>query len=121
MHFKEGVRIEVVRRTRRLDVLAAAGRLNSMSPDIYNRYDNLITQYSNPKPGLDPICAFAIQIALEKIPMVLSTSIEALVKERRSFGFWSPWRCDVYTLSYQAGYLQDRLEVASLLWPNNKC
>jgi translation initiation factor 2-alpha kinase 4 len=26
MHFKEGVRIEVVRRTRRLDVLAAAGR-----------------------------------------------------------------------------------------------
>jgi len=26
MHFKEGVRIEVVRRTRRLDILAAAGR-----------------------------------------------------------------------------------------------
>ncbi|KAG2338792.1 hypothetical protein BDR05DRAFT_984599 [Suillus weaverae] len=112
MHFKEGVRIEVVRRTRRLDVLAAAGR-----------YDNLITQYSNPKPRLDPVCAFAVQIALEKIAMVLaafqSTSVKALVKEQRSFGFWSPRRCDVYILSYQTGYLQDRLEVASLLWQNN--
>ncbi|KAG1849257.1 kinase-like domain-containing protein [Suillus subluteus] len=112
MHFKEGVRIEVVRRTRRLDVLAAAGR-----------YDNLIAQYSNPKPRSDPICAFAMQIALEKIAMVLaafqSTSVKALVKEQRSFGFWSPRRCDVYVLSYQAGYLQDRLEVASLLWQNN--
>ncbi|KAG1724557.1 kinase-like domain-containing protein [Suillus lakei] len=112
MHFKEGVRIEVVRRTRRLDVLAAAGR-----------YDNLIAQYSNPKPRLDPICAFAVQIALEKIAVVLaafqSTSVKALVKEQRSFGFWSPRRCDVYVLSYQTGYLQDRLEVASLLWQNN--
>ncbi|KAG2137935.1 kinase-like domain-containing protein [Suillus clintonianus] len=112
IHFKEGVRIEVVRRTRRLDVLAAAGR-----------YDNLIAQYSNPKPRLDPICAFAVQIALEKIAVVLaafqSTSVKALVKEQRSFGFWSPRRCDVYVLSYQTGYLQDRLEVASLLWQNN--
>ncbi|KAG2365174.1 kinase-like domain-containing protein [Suillus spraguei] len=112
MHFKEGVRIEVVRRARRLDVLAAAGR-----------YDNLIAQYSNPKPRSDPICAFAVQIALEKIAMVLaafqSTSVKALVKEQRSFGFWSPRRCDVYVLSYQTGYLQDRLEVASLLWQNN--
>ncbi|KAG0696775.1 hypothetical protein DFH29DRAFT_949716 [Suillus ampliporus] len=112
MHFKEGVRIEVVRRTRRLDVLAAAGR-----------YDNLIAQYSNPKPRFDPICAFAVQIALEKITVVLaafqSTSVKALVKEQRSFGFWSPRRCDVYILSYQTGYLQDRLEVASLLWQNN--
>jgi translation initiation factor 2-alpha kinase 4 len=95
-----------------LDVLAAAGR-----------YDNLIAQYSNPKPRSDPICAFAVQIALEKIAMVLaafqSTSVKALVKEQRSFGFWSPRRCDVYILSYQTGYLQDRLEVASLLWQNN--
>lgn len=128
MHFKEGVRIEVVRRTRRLDVLAAAGRydiqgLSLVLLDNYNRYDNLIAQYSNPKPRLDPICAFAVQIALEKISMVLaafqSTSVKALVKEQRSFGFWSPRRCDVYILSYQTGYLQDRLEVASLLWQNN--
>ncbi|KAH7905298.1 kinase-like domain-containing protein [Hygrophoropsis aurantiaca] len=112
MHFKEGVRLEVVRRTRRLDVLAAGGR-----------YDNLIAQFSQPKTKTDPICAFAVQIALEKITVALaafqSTSVKALVKEQRSFGFWSPRRCDVYIISYQSGYLQDRLEVAALLWQNN--
>jgi len=64
-----------------------------------------------------------MQIALEKIMVALaafqSTSVKALIKEQRSFGFWSPRRCDVYILSYQPGYLQDRLEVASLLWRNN--
>ncbi|KAH7923751.1 Serine/threonine-protein kinase [Leucogyrophana mollusca] len=112
MHFKEGVRLEVVRQTRRLDVLAAGGR-----------YDNLIAQLSSPKAKSDPICAFAVQIALEKITVALaafqSTSVKALVKEQRSFGFWSPRRCDVYILSYQPGHLQDRLEVAALLWQNN--
>ncbi|KIN99309.1 hypothetical protein M404DRAFT_155391 [Pisolithus tinctorius Marx 270] len=112
MHFKEGFRLEVVRRTRRLDVLAAAGR-----------YDNLIKQYAAPKSKSEQICAFAVQIALEKITVALaayqSTSVKALVKEQRSFGFWSPRRCDVYVLSFQPGYLQDRLEVAALLWQNN--
>ncbi|KAI6146889.1 kinase-like domain-containing protein [Pisolithus tinctorius] len=107
MHFKEGFRLEVVRRTRRLDVLAAAGRY----------------QYAAPKSKSEQICAFAVQIALEKITVALaayqSTSVKALVKEQRSFGFWSPRRCDVYVLSFQPGYLQDRLEVAALLWQNN--
>lgn len=97
--------------------------MNLTPLDIYDRYDNLIAQYSSAKPRSDPICAFAVQIALEKITVVLaafqSTSVKALVKEQRSFGFWSPRRCDVYILSYQPGYLQDRLEVASLLWQNN--
>lgn len=112
MHFREGFRLEVVRRTRRVDVLAAAGR-----------YDNLIKQYRAPKFKSEQICAVAVQIALEKITVALaayqSTSVKALVKEQRSFGFWSPRRCDVYVLSYQPGFLQDRLEVASLLWQNN--
>lgn len=42
--------------------------------------------------------------------------MKTLVKEQRSFGYWSPRRCDVYVVSYQPGYLADRLEVASLLW-----
>ncbi|KIJ60152.1 hypothetical protein HYDPIDRAFT_139699 [Hydnomerulius pinastri MD-312] len=112
MHFKEGFRLEVVRRTRRQDVLAAAGR-----------YDSLIAQYTAAKLKTEPTCAFAVQIALEKITVALaafqSTSVKALVKEQRSFGYWSPRRCDVYILSYQPGYLQDRLEVAALLWQNN--
>ncbi|KAF9231990.1 hypothetical protein BU15DRAFT_90768 [Melanogaster broomeanus] len=105
VHFKDGFRLEVVRRTRRQDVLAAAGR-----------YDNLIAQYSTGKQQTDPICAFAVQIALEKITVALaafhSTSVKVLIKEQRSFGFWRPRRCDVYIMS-------DRLEVAALLWQNN--
>ncbi|EGN94241.1 hypothetical protein SERLA73DRAFT_126224 [Serpula lacrymans var. lacrymans S7.3] len=112
IHFNDGVRFEVVRRTRRLDVLAACGR-----------YDGLISQCSPPKPKADPIRAFAVQIALEKITVALaafqSTSVKALVKEQRSFGFWSPRRCDVYIVSYQPGYLQDRLETAAMLWQHN--
>ena len=87
------------------------------------RYDNLIKQYRAPKSKSDQICAVAVQIALEKITVALaayqSTSVKALLKEQRSFGFWSPRRCDVYILSYQPGFLQDRLEIAALLWQNN--
>ncbi|KAI6046986.1 kinase-like domain-containing protein [Pisolithus marmoratus] len=112
VHFKEGFRLEVVRRTRRLDVLAAAGR-----------YDSLIKQYAAPKSKSEQICAVAVQVALEKITVALatyqSTSVKALVKEQRSFGFWSPRRCDVYVMSFQPGFLQDRLEVAALLWQNS--
>jgi histidyl-tRNA synthetase len=45
--------------------------------------------------------------------------VKNLLKEQRSFGFWSPRRCDVYIVSYQPGYLSERLEVAALLWRHN--
>lgn len=87
------------------------------------RYDNLITRFQSLKQKPDPVCAFGIQIAVEKITAALasyqSASIKTLVKEERSFGFWSPRRCDVYVVSYQAGYLQERLEVVSYLWEHN--
>jgi len=101
-----------VRRNRHTDVLAAGGR-----------YDNLISRLSQLKLKAEPICALGIQIAVEKITAALasyqSASIKTLVKEERSFGFWSPRRCDVYVVSYLAGYLQDRLEVVSFLWQHN--
>jgi len=88
--------------------------------DIFSSYDNLISRYAPPKPKADSVCAVGIQIAVEKITVALaafqSSSIKALVKEQRSFGFWSPRRCDVYVVSYQPGYLQDRLEVVAYLW-----
>jgi histidyl-tRNA synthetase len=88
-------------------------------PDLYS-YDSLITRLSQLKPKPEPICALGIQIAVEKITAALvsyqSASLKTLVKEERSFGFWSPRRCDVYVVSYQAGYLQDRLDVVSFLW-----
>lgn len=74
-----------------------------------------------PKP--DPTCAIAVQISLEKITQALasfqSASQSTILKERRSYGYWSPRRCDVYVVSHQEGHLLDRLEVTSLLWQNN--
>jgi translation initiation factor 2-alpha kinase 4 len=111
-HFKDGILVEVVRRHKHTDVLAAGGR-----------YDSLITRFSQLKPKPEPICALGIQIAVEKITAALvayqSASLKTLVKEERSFGFWSPRRCDVYVVSYQSGYLQDRLDVVSFLWQHN--
>ncbi|KAF8186819.1 hypothetical protein BJ912DRAFT_1022739 [Pholiota molesta] len=110
-HLKDGVIIEVVKRNKHTDVLAAGGR-----------YDNLISRFLPTKQKAEPICALGIQIAVEKITAALasyqSASIKTLVKEDRSFGFWSPRRCDVYVVSYHPGYLQERLEVVSYLWQN---
>lgn len=111
-YFKDGVCFEVVRRTKHSDILAAGGR-----------YDNVITRLTPPKPKADAICAVGVQIALDKITFVLAAfqnaSVNTLLKEQRSFGYWSPRRCDVYVVSYQAGFLAERLEVASLLWQHN--
>lgn len=64
-----------------------------------------------------------MQINLDKITIALaafqSSSVKNLIKEERSFGFWSPRRCDVYVISYHAGYVQERLEVAAMLWQHN--
>ena len=64
-----------------------------------------------------------MQINLDKITIALaafqSSSVKNLIKEERSFGFWSPRRCDVYVISYHPGYMQERLEVAAMLWQHN--
>jgi eukaryotic translation initiation factor 2-alpha kinase 4 len=89
------------------------------------RYDALISKCGPPKikPENTGICAVGMQINLDKITVALaafqSSSVKALIKEERSFGFWSPRRCDVYVVSYHPGNLQDRLEVAALLWQHN--
>ena len=91
--------------------------------EVVIRYDNLITRLSPPKPKSEAICAVAVQIILDKIANALaafqSASVKTLLKEHRSFGYWSPRRCDVYVVSYQTGYLADRLEVAAMLWQHN--
>ncbi|KAI0266451.1 kinase-like domain-containing protein [Gloeopeniophorella convolvens] len=111
-YFKDGVCFEVVRRNKRGDILAVGGR-----------YDDLIAQFSPPKLGGSALCAVGLQISLEKILIALAAfqavSVKNLLKEQRSFGFWSPRRCDVYIVSYQPGYLSERLEVAALLWRHN--
>jgi len=85
-------------------------------------YDNLIARFQPLKQNPEPICAFGIQIAVEKITAALasyqSAAFKTFVKEERSFGFWSPRRCDVYVISQEAGHLQERFEVVSYLWQN---
>jgi hypothetical protein len=79
-----------------------------------------MSQFSFPKAGTNNVCAVGLQISLEKILIALAAyqavSVKNLLKEQRSFGFWSPRRCDVYIVSYQPGCLSERLEVAALLW-----
>ena len=91
--------------------------------EAFDRYDNVISQFSPPKPKSESVCAVAVQISLEKILVALAAfqaqSVKTLLKEQRSFGFWSPRRCDVYVISYEPGQLGERLEVASLLWQHN--
>jgi translation initiation factor 2-alpha kinase 4 len=91
--------------------------------DDVPRYDNLIRRFQSMKQKQDSVCALGIQIAVEKITAALASyqgaSLKTLVKEERSFGFWSPRRCDVYVVSYHPGYLQERLEVAAYLWQHN--
>ncbi|KAF8170288.1 kinase-like domain-containing protein [Mycena galopus ATCC 62051] len=111
-NFKDGVLVEVVRKNKRTDVLAAGGR-----------YNGLIADQATPGQKLEPTCAMGLQIAIEKITVALAayqvSSVRTLVKQERSFGFWSPRRCDVYVVSFHPGYLQDRLEVVSFLWQHN--
>lgn len=87
------------------------------------RYDALISKFKVKLKPEPPIAALGIQISVEKIIAALeayqSSVLTTLIKEERSFGYWSPRRCDVYVVSYQPGYLQERLEVVSYLWQNN--
>ncbi|KAI0300075.1 hypothetical protein B0F90DRAFT_1817684 [Multifurca ochricompacta] len=83
----------------------------------------LSDEFSLSKPSSSTVCAIGLQISLEKILVALAAyqaiSVKNLLREQRSFGFWSPRRCDVYVVSYQPGYLSERLEVAALLWRHN--
>lgn len=134
-YFKDGMILEVVHKSKPSNVLAAGGR-----------YDNLIARHSPlkattptaasapPIPKTDsvaslastltvsasPLCAMGLQVALERILAQLavfqSSYVKNLIKEERSFGYWSPRRCDVYVVSYHKGYLQERMEVVANLW-----
>lgn len=95
----------------------------TLIPSQSHSYDHIIARHSSPKPKWDSVGAFAVQINLDKITAALasfqSTAQKTLLKERRSYGYWSPRRCDVYVVSHQEGHLADRFEVVAWLWQNN--
>lgn len=101
--FKGGVVFEVVKKNKKLDILAASGRWATTwiewfacFPHFLHSYDHLIGRFSPAKQKLDAVCAVGLQISVAKITAALalfqSTSVKALIKEERSFGFWSPRR-----------------------------
>ncbi|KAG8734893.1 hypothetical protein FRC12_018300 [Ceratobasidium sp. 428] len=96
------------RGVKRTDIVARGGR-----------YDPLITKFTVPNRR-KPIRATAAQISVDRIASgladYLSSSVKSLVKEERSFGYWSPSRCDVYVASFQQGLLHERVELTKELW-----
>ncbi|KAI0696604.1 hypothetical protein BC835DRAFT_1341525 [Cytidiella melzeri] len=117
--FFDGICFEVVKgqstNQKRWDILATGGR-----------YENYISGFSPVKSRSDGICAVGMQISLEKIAAALaafqSSSLKDSLKTHRSYGHWSPRRCDVYVAAHPFdldGTLSERLEVTSFLWRNN--
>jgi len=107
--FKHGPLIEVVRKNKSWDVLAYGGR-----------YDALISRLPNTHTTQLNVCAMGVEISMDKVTTTIanyhSQSFKSLVKDQHSFGFWSPRRCDVYVISYAAGFLQERMDIVALLW-----
>ena len=89
-------------------------------------YDHFVHRFSRSKTRSDGISAVGVQISLDKIAIALaafqSTSAKTVLKDRRSYGYWSPRRCDVYVAAHSSdldGTLVDRLKVTSWLWKNS--
>jgi len=111
-YFRNGVLIAAVSKKKRTDILAAGGR-----------YDHLIKKMER-EIRVDPVCAYAMQIDVEVIKEAVAKfqhdSLKALTRDERSYGIWSPRRCDVYVVPQQDGCtLEERMEVVSYLWENN--
>ncbi|KAI0746241.1 Serine/threonine-protein kinase [Daedaleopsis nitida] len=113
-YFANGVCFMAVRNNKRSDVLAAGGR-----------YDHVIRRFTTPTTNPIQKAAFALQIYMEKITSTLAPyqnqylESQEHLKEQKSFGYWCPRRCDVYVVSYQPGFLIERLEISAMLWKHN--
>lgn len=77
------------------------GSTDSVSISLYYpRYDHLMRKFVDPAVEVDAVQAFGLQIDVDRIAMHLaahqSISVGNLIREKRSFGVFSPRRCDVY-------------------------
>ncbi len=113
--YKGGVLFTVVRAGKRRDVVAAGGR-----------YDGLLKHFANPSTASSaPLHGVGVQIAVGKLTLGLSKYQEVQVpkllsrnEEERSFGLYTPRRCDVYVAS-TPGLLETRMEICRELWAHN--
>ncbi|KAJ1025843.1 hypothetical protein NDA16_002469 [Ustilago loliicola] len=113
--YKGGVLFTVVRAGKRRDVVAAGGR-----------YDVLLKHFANPSTASSaPLHGVGVQMAVGKLTLGLSKYQEVQVpkllsrtEEERSFGLYTPRRCDVYVAS-TPGLLETRMEICRELWAHN--
>lgn len=79
-----------------------------------------MSKFYTPTQVVEPLRAVVLQVSVDRIAASVvafqKASAHTFLREPRSWGFWSPRRCDVYIVSYTSGHLNDRLEVAALLW-----
>lgn len=113
--YKGGVLFTIVRAGKRRDVVAAGGR-----------YDALLKHFANPSAASSaPLHGVGVQMAVGKLTLGLSKYQEVQVpkllsrtEEERSFGLYTPRRCDVYVASVP-GLLETRMEICRELWAHN--
>ncbi|OCF45594.1 PEK/GCN2 protein kinase [Kwoniella heveanensis CBS 569] len=113
--FHDGVMFECVRRGKHKEVLAFGGR-----------YDSLLEHFK--QPGLHSqsrrVFGVGMTIAVDQLAKIVSkyeSSLSQRLMEKtneleRSFGYWSPARCDVYVAAFPQVDLSVRLSVIGELW-----
>ncbi len=134
--FKGGVFFECVRRSKRREVIATGGRrvfaqilICRRQPwltDWTDRYDSLLELFKAPSKSLstERVHGVGMAIGIDRLAHLVGryeseVSNRLMLNEReaeRSFGLWSPSRCDVYVASFGEDQLQLRLEVVGELW-----
>lgn len=104
--FRDGILFEVTKGSKRSDVIASGGRYVSPNSlrSLFNSfsYDHLLAKYRPPtsEPNPPHLRATGVQIAVDKITYALAAhqrnSIKTLLKEKRSYGLWSPSKYTSY-------------------------
>ncbi|ODN77808.1 hypothetical protein L202_04931 [Cryptococcus amylolentus CBS 6039] len=113
--FRGGLMFECVRRGKQKEVVAYGGR-----------YDSLLEHFKQPAIHSQTrrVYGVGMSIAVDQIARVVSRYESSLSRrlmekpneDERSFGYWSPARCDVYVAAFPQVDITVRLQVTGELW-----
>nr|XP_019050908.1 PEK/GCN2 protein kinase [Kwoniella bestiolae CBS 10118]OCF29838.1 PEK/GCN2 protein kinase [Kwoniella bestiolae CBS 10118] len=113
--FRGGFMFECVRRGKQKEVVAFGGR-----------YDSLLEHFKQPAMHSQSRRVFGVgmTIAVDQLARIVSKYESSLSRrlmekpneDERSFGYWSPARCDVYVAAFPHVDLSVRLNVIGELW-----
>ncbi|KIY32862.1 PEK/GCN2 protein kinase [Cryptococcus gattii E566] len=113
--FRGGFMFECVKKGKQKDVVAYGGR-----------YDSLLEHFKQPAMHSQSRRVFGVgmSIAVDQLARIVSRYESSLSRrlmekpneDERSFGYWSPARCDVYVASFPQVDLAHRLQIIGELW-----